>query len=207
MSRAKLIILVKSRWVCNSTSEPIWLYVFREGPLAPPFFCRGTPCGCPGTGRHKACPYEMYDPKIHHRRSIRWRQHDYSSPGGYYVTICVEDYRFVFGYVSAGLMKLSDAGRMVSAQWEEMPTRFPTMKLDEFIVIPNHFHGILHIVGAPLVGAPTVGAPLVGAQMVAGTAQQGTRAGTRPAPTLGDAIGAFKSLTTDGYITGVRELG
>jgi REP element-mobilizing transposase RayT len=95
-------------------------------------------------------------------------------------------------------MNLSDPGRMVNAEWLKIPTRFPTLQLDEHIVMPNHFHGIIRIVGAPLVGAQTkratdaaVGASLVGA----------------PAPTLGDAVGAFKSLTTDEYIIGVHQLG
>jgi REP-associated tyrosine transposase len=138
----------------------------------------------------------MYDPNIHHRRSIRWRGHDYSSPGAYYVTICVEHYRCLLGIVSAGVMHLNDAGQMVSEEWQGVPSRFPTMQVDEFIVMPNHFHGILHIVGAPLVGALDR----------ADLAPKGARAGTRPA-TLGDAIGAFKSLTTNGYITGVCEQG
>jgi hypothetical protein len=81
------------------------------------------------------------------------------------------------------------------------------MQLDEHVVMPNHFHGIIHVVGAPLLGTPKVagtkpvtdvGAPLVGAL---------ERAGTTPAPTLGAAVGAFKSLTTDEYIMGVHRLG
>ena len=130
----------------------------------------------------------MYDPNIHHRRSIRWDEHDYSSPGAYYVTICVQDNRCLLGNVDAGVMNLNDAGRMVDTEWLQIPTRFPTMQLDEHVVMPNHFHGIIHVVGAPLVGALE-------------------RAGTTPAPTLGDAVGAFKSLTTDEYIMGVHKLG
>jgi len=129
----------------------------------------------------------MYDPNIHHRRSLRWRKHDYASAGAYYVTICVEGFRCLFGYVSAGVMNLNDAGRMVDSQWRAIPARFSSFQLDDWIVMPNHFHGILHIIGTPSGRAPE-------------------RAGTRPAPTLGDAIGSFKSLTTDGYIIGVRRL-
>jgi tetratricopeptide (TPR) repeat protein len=51
-------------------------------------------------------------------------------------------------------MNPNDAGHMVSTQWQQIPVRFPIMQLDEYVVMPNHFHGILHIVGAPLVGAP-----------------------------------------------------
>jgi len=145
----------------------------------------------------------MYDAKIHHRRSIRWAKHDYSSPGAYYVTICIQDGRCLLGKVADGIMSLNDAGRMVETAWFQIPTRFPAMKLDEHIVMPNHFHGIIHIAdaqtgGNQFVGAADVGAPLVGAQK---------RAGTRPAPTLGDAVGAFKSIATDEYIGGVKLLG
>ena len=143
---------------------------------------RGTPCGCPCANVNY-----MYDPNVHHRRSLRWHKHDYASPGGYYATICVEGFRCLFGNVSAGVMDLNEAGRMVDSHWRAIPARFPAIQLDEWVVMPNHFHGILHIAGTAFDGALE-------------------RAGTRPAPTLGDAIGSFKSLTTDGYIIGVRQL-
>jgi len=149
---------------------------------------------------HKACPFKMYDPKIHHRRSIRWTKHDYSSQGAYYVTICIQDHRCLLGAVLDGIMNLNDAGRMVDAAWLKIPARFPVMELDEHIVMPNHFHGIIRIVGVPLVGAQK----RAGVQKRAG-APKG--AGTRPAPTLGDAVGAFKSIATDDYIVGVKQLG
>ena len=131
---------------------------------------------------------KTYNPNIHHRRSLRWHKHDYASAGAYYVTICVEGFQCLFGNVSAGVMNLNEAGRMVDSQWRSIPARFPTMGLDECAVMPNHFHGILHITGAPYAGDPK-------------------GVGTRPAATLGDAIGSFKSLTTDRYIIGVRQLG
>jgi REP element-mobilizing transposase RayT len=90
-------------------------------------------------------------------------------------------------------MNLNGAGRMVDAAWSQMPIRFPALQLDEHVTMPNHFHGIIQIIGAPLVGAPASAAPT-------------GRAGTRPALTLGDAVGAFKSLTTDEYIMGVHQL-
>jgi REP element-mobilizing transposase RayT len=153
----------------------------------------------------------MYDPKIHHRRSIRWTKHDYSSPGAYYVTICIQDGQCLLGDVADGIMNPNDAGHMVEAAWFQIPTRFPAMKLDEHIVMPNHFHGIIHIVGARLVGAQSGAAQIVGDQtggaQIVGAQELGSqkRAGTRPAPTLGDAVGAFKSIATDEYIGGVKQ--
>ena len=161
----------------------------------------------------------MYDSKIHHRRSIRWDKHNYSSAGAYFVTICIHDHHGLLGNVADGIMNLNDAGRMVDAGWREIPARFPTMTLDEYVVMPNHFHGIIHIVGAPLVGARVAAAPFTGtimaplptmqSQSVCALDPAGARskgAGTRPAPTLGDAVDAFKSLTTDEYIRGVKQL-
>ncbi len=83
---------------------------------------------------------------------------------------------------------------------------------DECVVMPNHIHGIIFLVGAPLVGAqPLVGAPLVGARPHVGARwgeeKDERRVGTRPTPTLGDVIGAFKSITTNEYIHGIKEKG
>ena len=159
------------------------------------------------TGTHKGCPYEMtYDPDVHHRRSIRLRGYDYSQPGAYYITICTEDNKCWLGEVVWGQMKENDAGRMVDGVWTSIPARFPTAQLDEYSVMPNHFHGIIQIVGSPLVGARDrrVGArgrPDEHPKMSAPT----NRAPTRGAPTFGDIVGAFKSITTDEYIRGVQE--
>jgi len=112
--------------------------------------------------------------------------------------------------MTSGVMNLNDAGRRVEGAWLQISTRFPTMRLDEHVTMPNHFHGIIEIVGNPDEGAPPggdasgVGVPLVGT--LASVLPTG-RAGTRPAPTLGDAVGAFKSLTTDEYISGVHQFG
>jgi REP element-mobilizing transposase RayT len=98
---------------------------------------------------------------------------------------------------------------MVHRIWNDLYVKYPDIEIDEFVVMPNHFHGIIGIVGAPLVGALSlVGAhPFdtinLGAETRAGVAE--TRAGTRPAPTLGDVVGAFKSVTTHQYTDGVRQ--
>jgi len=143
-----------------------------------------------------------YDPTIHHRRSIRLRGYDYAQAGAYFVTICVQGRECLFGQIVNARMVLNDAGRMVQAQWEQLPERFNTIELDIHIVMPNHFHGIVIItnpVGAGLVPAPAP-APAPGA--TTRVAPTGPRR-----PTLGDIIGAFKSLTTNAYIRGVREYG
>lgn len=80
--------------------------------------------------------------------------------------------------------------------WNDLSVKYSDIETDEFIVMPNHVHGIIVIVGAPLVGAHSSGMQIDNA---------GTRAGTRPAPTLGDVVGTFKSITTHQYTDGVRQ--
>jgi REP element-mobilizing transposase RayT len=130
-----------------------------------------------------------YDPNRHHRRSIRLKGYDYSQAGAYFITLCTQDRACLFGKVVNGEMRLNDAGRMVLAEWNRLPERFPQVVLDAFVVMPNHVHGILVITDpAPTVGA-TVGATLV------------------VAPTVGNIIGAFKSRVTVEYIRGVKTSG
>lgn len=110
------------------------------------------------------------------------------------MTICTHERGFLLGEIRDGEEKLDEVGEIVLNIWNRLPERFPNIKLDESVVMPNHFHGmiwILHDVGTPLVGAP-VPAPQ------AGTGLPG--AGASPAPTISGIIGAFKSITTVDYI-------
>jgi putative transposase len=65
-----------------------------------------------------------YNPDLHHRRSIRLKGYDYSQEGAYFITICLQDRRCLFGTVIDGVMCLNDAGQMILAAWEALPTRF-----------------------------------------------------------------------------------
>ena len=89
---------------------------------------------------------------------------------------------------------------MVYEQWLALPKRFPESAIDEFTMMPNHLHGILIINDNET--TQSVGAPLVGAQ---NNVDKTNKAGTRPAPTLGEIVGAFKSITTNEYIRGVKQ--
>lgn len=86
-----------------------------------------------------------YDPAVHHRRSIRLRGHDYSQRGVYFVTILAKNRRRLFGTVVNGRMALSEAGRIAARCWQEIPKHFPNASLDEWVVMPDHVHGILVI--------------------------------------------------------------
>ncbi|MBI4683330.1 MAG: transposase [Nitrospirae bacterium] len=89
-----------------------------------------------------------YNPDIHHRRSIRLKEYDYSQAGAYFVTICTQNRDCTFGDIVGREMRLNDAGRMVEIIWNDLPGHNDNIELDEFIVMPNHFHGIIFIVGA-----------------------------------------------------------
>jgi REP element-mobilizing transposase RayT len=86
---------------------------------------------------------------IHHRRSIRFQEYDYSLAGAYFVTICAQNRARLFGNVVDGEMRLSAYGRVAQDKWNELPTHYANVVLDTFLVMPNHIHGIIVIsVGA-----------------------------------------------------------
>lgn len=91
---------------------------------------------------------KKYNPNIHHRRSIRLKGYDYSQSGLYFITICTQNRQCLLGEISEGKMILNNAGKMVENCWYEIPAHFPNIKLHHMVVMPNHFHGIIEIVGA-----------------------------------------------------------
>jgi putative transposase len=82
---------------------------------------------------------------LHHRRSIRLKGYDYTRAGAYFVTICTKDRACLFGDVSDGVMRLNQMGHIVWQCWLAIPDHFPHVLLDEFVVMPNHVHGIIVI--------------------------------------------------------------
>lgn len=111
------------------------------------------------------------------RPSLRLPHYDYALPGGYFVTICTHHRACFFGQVLNGSLALAPGGQMVQDAWEELPERFPHLALGAFIVMPNHVHGIL------LLQDEVFGV------------------------SLGQIVGAFKSITTHRYILGVKRSG
>ncbi len=82
-----------------------------------------------------------------HRHSLRLKDFDYSQAGAYFVTICTKNRQCLFGNIQQGVMQLNAFGRVASAQWQQLPNRFKYLELGEWIVMPNHIHGILIITG------------------------------------------------------------
>ena len=93
-----------------------------------------------------------YDPRLHRRRSIRLKDYDYSLPGDYFLTICTDRKRYLFGSVVEGRMHLNAAGTMVAEVLQNIPKRHGEVELDVFVLMPNHLHGIIRIL-APAVPA------------------------------------------------------
>ncbi len=86
-----------------------------------------------------------YNPEIHYRRSIRIPEYDYSREGSYYVTICTWNRECNFGQVEDNKMQANEYGQTVESEWLRTTIIRPNIGLDEFVVMPNHFHGILVI--------------------------------------------------------------
>jgi putative transposase len=158
------------------------------------------------------------------RQSHRWRGFDYSAPCGYFVTVCVDDRRCLFGRVVAGetvarggilstrevdegraaTVELSPLGRVVDECWREIPAHFPAVATPSHVVMPNHIHGIVRITPTPEWTAQTR------QRREEDSKPRGTRRGDiyvapTPAPTiargpspksLGVIIGTFKAAVT-----------
>ena len=84
-------------------------------------------------------------PEDHHRRSIRLKEYDYRTAGAYFITICTLKGKCIFGNVVNGEMFLHKYGMMVKAEWLKTSRIRDNVELDEFIIMPNHFHGIIII--------------------------------------------------------------
>ncbi|MCX6122782.1 MAG: transposase [Ignavibacteriales bacterium] len=77
------------------------------------------------------------------RKSIRLKEFDYSQPGEYFVTICTKNHNCIFGSIVSGKMDLNDRGKIVDRCWKGILEHFSNVELDEYVVMPNHIHGIL----------------------------------------------------------------
>ncbi len=106
-----------------------------------------------------------YDPQKHHRHSIRLKGFDYSQPGAYFVTVC--------SWQRQPLFDRTELRTILVETWQQLPARFANLSLDTFVIMPDHFHSILHLTSPPK-------------QM--------------PRPTLSDIMRVYKSITTVSWI-------
>ena len=162
------------------------------------------------------------------RRSLRLQNYDYAQAGLYFVTLCAHQRQSLFGTVCKGIMQETPAGRMVENAWGALPARFPFVELDDYVIMPNHLHGLLRIEPEGRTGqegrdkqekpvwlgrAGRIGEGRIG--------EEGRTQGSplrfpaapyvHPVGTKGGSLGrvmqAFKSLTTHSYIAGVKQDG
>jgi putative transposase len=127
-----------------------------------------------------------YNPLIHHRKSIRLKDYDYSKAGAYFITICCEYRLHRFGKVSEDEMILNQFGTIAYNEWINLSERFSNFELDVFQIMPNHMHGIIVL--------SDVGATLAVAQ----EEDTANRATARAAPTaIPDIVGAYKSIVSN----------
>jgi REP element-mobilizing transposase RayT len=77
------------------------------------------------------------------RKSLRLPDWDYSSPGAYFVTVVTRQREPLFGEIVNRQMRLNQAGQIVWEVWKSLPGRYPYIDIDEAVVMPDHFHGII----------------------------------------------------------------
>ena len=135
-----------------------------------------------------------YNPKIHHRKSIRLKGYDYSQAGLYFVTMCCQNREHMYGHIENGKMILNEPGLMIEKWYYELENKFLDIKCDEMMIMPNHFHCIIENIGADLCICPNT-KQILGEQQI-----------------LGEHIGSplhrvvqwFKTMSTNEYIRGVK---
>ena len=130
------------------------------------------------------------------RKSPRLRGYDYSQEGAYFVTICTAGRTHLFGKIVDGVTVLNTLGQIAESGWAEIPTHFPQVELDLYVIMPNHVHGIVFIVDAP---GDTKMMRTVGTRHASSLRQplpkqwrpNGVKSGS-----LGAIVGSYKSATT-----------
>lgn len=109
--------------------------------------CHDTCRGGTGAARIILTPNNINNPvhTLPQRKPIRFPGFDYSHGGYYMVTICTQNRIEYFGDIKKGHMTYNQFGLIVNRMWHSLPFRHPYITLDEYIVMPNHFHGIIYI--------------------------------------------------------------
>jgi putative transposase len=151
-----------------------------------------------------------------HRRSVRLKPYDYSQPGAYFLTMVAQGRECLFGAIVDGEMHLNAAGEMATRIWRDLPTRFPFVRLDAFVVMPNHVHGVIVLRDGDMRstgrGDPC-DRPFDIHRRRRGESRIRPYSGDRDRPrgtlpgTLGRVVQAFKSVTTHEYTVGVKQQG
>ncbi|ACF12008.1 conserved hypothetical protein [Chlorobaculum parvum NCIB 8327] len=135
------------------------------------------------------------------RRSIRLRNYDYAQSGWYFVTICINERRCLFGNITDDVMQLNDAGAMTRRWFNELENKFSNLQCDEFVCMPNHIHFIVANTGKPE-HQQTVGADLCVRPSPSESTQKGDP--DISGSPLRNIVQWYKTMTTNEYIRGVK---
>lgn len=138
----------------------------------------------------------FYNPEIHHRKSIRIKEYDYTKEGFYFVTICCHEHQCLFGRIIKGEMVLNECGRMIKKWYIELENKFPNFKNHSIIVMPNHIHFIMEL-------TTTVGADLCVCPYKNHVNNQ-NELGEHTGSPLHSIIQWFKTMSTNEYIRNVK---
>ena len=131
--------------------------------------------------------------KINKRRNTnRIPQHDYSTPGQYFITICAENRQELFGTIENDQMALNNVGNIINIWWQKIFETYQNITIDKYVIMPNHIHGIINIVGVNPCVDPIQNEKLYKNQKVS---YNGRTHGS--APTISDMIKWFKTMTTN----------
>ena len=99
-----------------------------------------------------------YNPDIHKRRSIRLKGYNYSQEGLYFITVCVQNHKCLFGKIVNGEMQLNETGEIVREEWEKSAEIRKEIEIHEYVIMPNHLHAIAEIVSIDANDEMSVGA-------------------------------------------------
>jgi len=150
-----------------------------------------------------------YNPKIHHRQSMRLKNYDYSQAGLYFITIVTQNRECLFGEIINDEMVLNDAGEMIEKWYGELENKFSDINCREMVIMPNHIHFIVQNTGA------NVGADLRVCPNSPSDERMGEYIGERSGGHMDEHIGSplhwvvqwFKTMSTNEYIRGVTNNG
>lgn len=129
-----------------------------------------------------------------YRRKHRLAGFDYSQPGSYFVTIVTQDRKLLFGQVVNSEMVLNEIGKTVQAVWIVIPKHFPNVELGEFVIMPNHFHGII-----TMRAGETQGLNVGARHAVPRSVGEHEGFGKPVSGSISTIIRSFKSATTKAY--------
>lgn len=134
-----------------------------------------------------------------HRRSIRLKGYDYRSNGAYFITLCTENRRHLFGSILNAELVPTPAGKIAEDRWFALPDHHPGLVLDAFVVMPDHIHAII-VLDRPAPPEPTKKAhPFLEQQpdrVIVANAASPTRPNGAPSGSLGAIVGSYRSSVT-----------